>query len=511
MMRSRRLHAQKKVLFWLGSSWRKKILPKPVSNAIWKRANDVLSCEEHERQISSDTSPFEQNIKIPDGCRVRMGGLWLVELFPSSLSDTLLKKLDKSGWDGVHAYALNRNPNSEKAREARTKENIGWWRLGHDVDKGFRGFAPNAVFLDLPHGFESVEYNAIQIGSSLTVISAFFSPTEEMRTKLDAEWHAEHEPILLKQRGKRPRALSRRESDIHATQLARNEAYEKARNWLERRCKGFFSRNELKTPAADLLLFEGFDPTEETMGKDYRDAGRALGLDSTFHWISTEMPNLAAIPLDDRHSDFDFIGIVGNIENAIKPIAKHLSLYGNNEERAIAYHYAKHVQDILLQICMVNYSKYMLELYAKRRDVACREYKRHSLKKTEGLRFEMLTDSLDIKEASHDAAMLWEITWRQWNGLEDLRLAESPELRSKNGNQSNSEVDLLRKFKNVANRNFKLLLERDSTYRDILATASSIGADIASERLSRVAIIVALISLVVAIATLCSPLIHANG
>lgn len=301
MMRSRRLHAQKKVLFWLGSSWRKKILPKPVSNAIWKRANDVLSCEEHERQISSDTSPFEQNIKIPDGCRVRMGGLWLVELFPSSLSDTLLKQLDKSGWDGVHAYALNRNPNSEKAREARTKENIGWWRLGHDVDKGFRGFAPSAVFLDLPHGFESVEYNAIQIGSSLTVISAFFSPTEEMRTKLDAEWHAEHEPILLKQRGKRPRALSRRESDIHATQLARNEAYEKARNWLERRCKGFFSRNELKTPAADLLLFEGFDPTEETMGKDYRDAGRALGLDSTFHWISTEMPNLAAIPLDDRH------------------------------------------------------------------------------------------------------------------------------------------------------------------------------------------------------------------
>lgn len=197
MMRSRRLHAQKKVLFWLGSSWRKKILPKPVSNAIWKRANDVLSCEEHERQISSDTSPFEQNIKIPNGCRVRMGGLWLVELFPSSLSDTLLKQLDKSGWDGVHAYALNRNPNSEKAREARTKENIGWWRLGHDVDKGFRGFAPNAVFLDLPHGFESVEYNAIQIGSSLTVISAFFSPTEEMRTKLDAEWHAEHEPILL--------------------------------------------------------------------------------------------------------------------------------------------------------------------------------------------------------------------------------------------------------------------------------------------------------------------------
>lgn len=65
MMRSRRLHAQKKALFWLGSSWRKKILPKPVSDAIWKRANDVLSCEEHERQISSDTSPFEQNIKVP--------------------------------------------------------------------------------------------------------------------------------------------------------------------------------------------------------------------------------------------------------------------------------------------------------------------------------------------------------------------------------------------------------------------------------------------------------------
>lgn len=39
-------------------------------------------------------------------------------------------------------------------------------------------------------------------------------------------------------------------------------------------------------------------------------------------------------------------------------------MYGDDEERAIAYHYAKHVQDILLQICMVNYSKYMLELYA---------------------------------------------------------------------------------------------------------------------------------------------------
>ena len=241
MMRSRRLYAQKKVLFWLGSSWRKTVLPKRVNDAIWKRANDVLSCEEHERQINSDASPFEQNIKVPDGFRVRMGGLWLIELFPSSLSDALLKQLDKSGWDGVHAYAVNRDSNSEKAREARAKENIGWWRLGHDVDKGFHGFAPNAVSLDLPHGFESVEYNAIQIGSSLTAISAFFSPTEELRTKLDAEWHAEHEPILLKQRGKRPRALSRRENDMRATQLARNEAYEKARNWLARRCGGFFS------------------------------------------------------------------------------------------------------------------------------------------------------------------------------------------------------------------------------------------------------------------------------
>lgn len=49
MMRSRRLYAQKKVLFWLGSSWRKTVLPKRVNDAIWKRANDVLSCEEHER------------------------------------------------------------------------------------------------------------------------------------------------------------------------------------------------------------------------------------------------------------------------------------------------------------------------------------------------------------------------------------------------------------------------------------------------------------------------------
>lgn len=511
MMRSRRLYAQKKVLFWLGSSWRKTVLPKRVNDAIWKRANDVLSCEEHERQINSDASPFEQNIKVPDGFRVRMGGLWLIELFPSSLSDALLKQLDKSGWDGVHAYAVNRDSNSEKAREARAKENIGWWRLGHDVDKGFHGFVPNAVSLDLPHGFESVEYNAIQIGSSLTAISAFFSPTEELRTKLDAEWHAEHEPILLKQRGKRPRALSRRENDMRATQLARNEAYKKARNWLARRCGGFFSRNKLKTPAADLLLFEGFDPTTEMMGEDYRNAGRALGLDSAFHWVSTEMPNLAAFPFDELHSDFDFIGIVGNKGNAVKPIAKHLAMYGNDEERAIAYHYARHVQDILLQICVVDYSKSMLELYAKRRDVACREYKRHSLKKTEGLRFEILTDSLDIKEAFHDASMLWEPTWRKWNGLEDLRLTESPELRSRGDKSANLEVDLLKKLKNTANDNFKLLLERDSTYRDILATASSIGADIASERLSRIAIIVALISLGVAIVTLCSPLISIHG
>lgn len=498
---------QRKILFWLGSSWRKRIFPKSINNAIWKRINDLSSYEEHARQITSHTYSFDQNIRVPENCRIRMNGLWLVELFPSSYSENLFNQLDESGWDGVHAYAMNDDLNSEKARDARARKNIRWWRLGYDVDRKCHRLIPDSVSLELPCEFDYVEYKAIQIGSSLTAVSAFFSPAEEYVSKLNTEWHANHEPILLKTHGKRPQALGRHFSDIYATQLARYEIYESARKWMSKRCGGFFSKNGLNIPAADLLLFQGIDPVTEPVSKRCRDADRALGLGSIFHWKSTEMPNLAIVPCDENRSDYDFIGIVGETKKAVEPIADHLDMYGNDEEYAISHHYADHVQDILLQICIQNYTNAMLEKYAKRRDEAYKEYKKHRSKKAEELRFEMLSDSLDIKEAALDASLLWEPVWRKWDGLEDLKMVYSPRCQS-DDNLSSRTIDLIEEFKVKSSRNFELLLKRDSAYRDILTTASSIGADNINARLSRIALIVAFISLIVAIITLGSSLVH---
>ena len=506
-MQSKRLSIQRKISFLLGSSWRKKVLPKSVNEAIWKRINDISSYEEHARQITSHEYSFDQNINVPEDYQVHMRGLWLIELFPSSYSEDLFYQLDKSGWDGVHAYAMNDDPNSEKAREARAKKSIRWWRLGIDKDKKCHRLIPDCTSLDLPCEFELVEYKAIQIGSSLTAVSAFFSPTDEYVEKLSTEWHTNHEPILLKTHGKRPQAFGRLSSDIYATQLARHEMYESARKWMSKRCGGFFSKNGHNIPAADLLLFEGIDPVKESMNKRCRDADRALGIDGVFHWVSAEMPSLAVVPYEDSCSNYDFIGIVGNTKKTVEPIVEHLEMYGNNEEHAISYHYADHVQDILLQVCIQNYTNAMLEKYAKRRDTAYKEYKKHRSKKTEELRFEMLTDSLDIKEAALDASLLWEPVWRKWNGLEDLKMVHSPRCRS-DDESSNRTIDLLEEFNVKSKKNFDLLLDRDSAYRDILATASSIGADNINTRLSRIAIIVAFISLIVAIITLCSPLIR---
>lgn len=482
-------------------------MSKSVNEAIWKKINDISSYEKHARQITSRAYTFDQNINVPEDYQVHMSGLWLVELFPSSYSEALINQLDKSGWDGVHAYAMNDDTNSKKTREARAKKSIRWWHLGRDKDKKCHRFIPDCASLDLPCEFEFVEYKAIQIGSSLTAVSAFFSPTEEFERKLNTEWHTNHEPILLKEHGKRPRALGRLSSDIYATQLVRYEMYESARKWMGKRCGGFFSKNGHDIPAADLLLFKGIDPVKESINERCRNADRALGLDGISHWVSAEMPNLAVVPCDDYRSDYDFIGIVGKTEKAIEPIAEHLEIYGGSEKNAISYHYADHVQDILLQVCIQNYTNRMLEKYAKRRDAAYKEYRKHRPKKTEELRFEMLTDSLDIKEAALDASLLWEPVWRKWDGLEDLKMTHSPRCRL-DDEQSSWTIDLIEEFNVKSKRNFELLLERDSAYRDILATASSIGADNINARLSKTAIIVAFISLIVAIITLCSPLIR---
>lgn len=74
-MQSKRLSIQRKILFLLGSSWRKKVLPKSVNEAIWKRINDISSYEEHARQITSHEYSFDQNINVPEDYQVHMRGL----------------------------------------------------------------------------------------------------------------------------------------------------------------------------------------------------------------------------------------------------------------------------------------------------------------------------------------------------------------------------------------------------------------------------------------------------
>jgi len=505
-----------RALRWLSSGWRFKVSPRFVRRWFNSGINWLIPFNEHDRHFAQRLDGWMHNIRAPEDEHVTTPSIWVVELFPPTDLPKLEAALRKNGWNVRHRYSPIDDPNQVVLQRARSGEGSNWWTLTNVFRHDRNWFAMDGVREHLPPEFDYIELKAVQVGQSMTAVVAEFHMRDEAARALDAEWHMQHEPLLLWGRP-RPRSLDRHWATIHQVQLARRSMHYAARDWLSAKLPGFFARAERPQPLLELMLFDNLDPTvlprpaqnqDERISQD--DALRALGLERpVFHMLtSPQLPKLVLHQL--RNIGKDPLGddptwtLWGSRPAVVKAIGEDALRYVTGDDnRKIAHRLAGSMSNLFVMIATSYYLVETERRFAEIRDRAGARHGKFRPRAVRQLRGSFLTLSLDLASVQRDVAAFWKRDW-YWEGDPKFSYVASPDERSQ-ARQAKRTVEAPLSFNDgLCERHeewFAQLREADTDYRDILSTVASLGSSADAYRTGRLALWVAVVSLVVATAT----------
>lgn len=507
-----------RVLRWLSIGWWRKFMPSLMRTWLNNGANWLIRFNEHDRNFAEPLDSSMHNIRAPRDEHVTTPSICLVELFPPADLPRFEAALRKNGWDRGRRFSPIGERNHVLLARSRSGGGMGWWNLITVVPHDHTRLDIDSVREHLPPEFDYIELEAVQVGRGLTTVVAEFRLRDEAAQALDLEWHKQHEPLLLWER-LTPRSLNRYFATIHEVQLARRSMHYAARNWLTARLPGFFARMERPQPLLELMLFDKLDPTglsNSTQSRDQRmsaEALRALGIERPVFRMLTS-PHIPKLVLQcQRCIGTDPLGddptwtLWGSRPAVLKEIGpENLKYIDGNDNRKIAYQLFKKMRDLFLMISVSVYLEATEERFAKIRDRASARHWKFRPRAINELRQSFLTLSLDLASIQRDVAEFWRGTWLpQFSYVPTpdervhARQEESPEPPS-NFNDS---------LKERHEDWFERLRQADRDYRDILSTVSSLGSSADAFRTSRLALWVAIMSLIVAVLT--APVLQVGG
>lgn len=393
-------------------------------------------------------------------------------------------------------------------QRSRSGQGWTWWRLAEITDIDSEYWFPDGTRERLPPQFDAVELTAVQVGSGLTAVVGFFHLTSEGSREVDVVWHRSHEPHLLRGKG-RPKALSRMWAGLRNTQLARRAHHDAARKWLAKRCPGFFSANGEPQPLMDLLLLEQYDPMpSDPRERSLSDALRAIGLTehTVRHRTSPQLPRMLlsqAEPVLCPDLGERTWALWGQRE-AIAAADKHLNHYGSDVDQAIARRAHDSMRNLLTLLSVSYLQDIVEERHAVMRDSARTRHGKFKARDLRQLRTSFLTLSLDLTSMARDVEEFW---GRKWRDADDAQFVSSLApwiIREdvKRGSKSPSPIRMNDELRESQEKRFSQLIESDRDYRDILSTVASLGASIDTFKISRVAIWITFVSLIVALAAI---------
>ena len=490
-------------LRWLLTGWRRRF----VSSRLRLRLNQGLNYfnvfDHYERlKIEQRTDPLH-NVVVPDDEEVTQGAIWVVEFFPPSYFDNLLRSLKKNGWGDNDFLGSIDGSTAERVARARRGNGFTWSRLGTVANPKARYVTPDAKREVLPPEFDLVELTGTQIGSSMTAVVAFIRLSEQGRSSLNDVLKAEHEPIFEWRGLRRPNTENRYFSAIRATQGERQRLHDSARSWLSERCGGFFAETEARQPVIDFNMFQKFDPTtaranRENMGGPLR--ALAMERNGLYNYVSPQIPGAVLIRGDALRAPREALqncwGVVGS--NQAFSQANDRPGYGQKPHsvETLAAMVDDAVRAFLLHYAVLHYARQLNEQAAIQRDTAKSKHLDFSPRQLDALKRELLMFSLDLPAVARDTEQLWSPQWRSWEGL-DVRGVPVPGIPN-----PPREFDVIEGFGESRTQLFEKLIADDAAYRAVLATTSSLGASAASARLGRRALLVSLVSLLVSATTL---------
>jgi hypothetical protein len=315
------------------------------------------------------------------------------------------------------------------------------------------------------------------------------------------------EPQLVHING-RLRAESRLWATGRITQEARRAAHDAARDWMARRCPGFFVANGEAQLLMDMLLMDKFDPIPgERTPREHSDALRALGITGFEHRTSPDVPHMLLCPVDGslcRAFEGKRTWTLWGNREAIAGATEHLDMYGTDKNLAIALNANKRMANFLVMLAVSDFLAIMEAKYAVLRDSARAGHGSFKASGLRHLRESFLTLSLDLTSVERDVDTFWRRKWRD-EGDAQFTLDLAPwivESQKALGAKRFAPIDLNDELRNRQGEQFKTLIAADRDYREILSTVASLGASADAFRTGRVALWVALGSLGVALVTL---------
>lgn len=463
--------------------------------------NYLITFNHYERLKVKPLDDPMDNLIVPADEEITQGGIWVVEFFPPSCYSDLTEALTKNGWDEPNRnFAVVDGTNAEKVTRARRGHGFEWSRMGAVADPRARYPMVDAKREVLPEEFRLIELTAVQLGQSLTAVTAFFRLSDAGKSALNTVWKAQHEPIFEWRGLRLPHTEGRHFAAIRAVQRERKRLHDLARSWLAERCPGFFAATKAGHPVVDFNMFAKFDPTSAGAIREFYEPLRALGMggNHVYNYISPQLPGAVMVRGDslrpaeseDLHNCWGVVGAYEVFADQCEDVGYGEKPYSVSTLGAMS---DDAIRAFLLNVAVVRYTEQLSETFSDARDTARRKHREFKPKNVEKLRHELLTTSLDLPVVARDTASLWEPAWRRWNGIEAKAVPIPGDPFPAKG------FDLIKLFERETNEAFEQLMKDDIAYRDVLATAAALGASTASTRLGRRALFVSGVSLLVSI------------
>lgn len=486
-----------KFLNWMLRSLPRRTLSWRMRIRLNRALNFFTPFNEYQRFKIHPLDDPHYNLIVPDSEELTQGGIWVLELFPPSHYGSLLAGLQKSGWDrGPHQDILE-GSNADRVTRARRGQGFTWSLLGSVASPDSPYLAFDAKREVLPKEFDLIELSAVQIGSSLTAVVAFIRLSKQGQGALGKVWKSQHEPTFEWRGFRRPHIEARSFAAIRATQFERERLHDLARDWLARRCRGYFAGTEKQQPVIDFNLFKELEPGDLADKSSLREPMRALGMepDAFRNYISPDLPGAIFVrgeALQRQVSPLQNCWAVIGSHETVARLSERIG-YGDQPYSAstLATMYTDEIRSFMLDTAIVHYTRQLRETASEARDTARLRHREFKPRQLEQLKRELLTNSLDLPVVARDAALLWEPGWRHFGGIQ-VKAVPTDEMAARI-----QGFDLTESLGQEVRDSFKDLLRADVAYRDVLGTVSALGASAASARLGRRALFVSGVSLLI--------------
>ena len=486
--------------FFLRSRFRH-LIPSSGRRLLVRGINFFMAFEQHARNKIEVSDDPRINLIIPEHARLRQGGIWTVELFPPSHYEALERSLNKNGWNRS-PFSRFDEPNEKQVKRARAGRRFAWARMGAVAQSNTNYIFPDAKREDLPVEFEHIELTAVQLGTSVTALVAFFHLSKKGESSLNQIWKRKHQPTLTLQGFHRPKVTNRYFAAIEATQRERMRIHDLARAWLSGQCPGFFASRSDAHPVLDLNLFDGINPAEEEDCQATKEALRALGIDTrdVYRYVSPQIKGAALIPYHARGGPHEPLRNCWAIAGEYQKTAfeNKRSNPGNNlpSPGELGYIFNHAAGTFTLYLAITAYLSEQRAIYSTSRDLASTRHQRFTVRRARRLSVELLKSGLDLPAVARDSKTLWDNHWILRNNIN----VKAIPLESHR--EHFEPFDLIESFGKGNDTGFQELLKEDEFYRNAPSTAAALGASADAAATGKLALIVAAGSMIVATITL---------